>query len=233
MIAGKNFVSRLIKLEVPVPVGVRMEARRPGTRDRVLAAAERLFAEYGYDGVSIRQIGAEADAQIALINYHFGTKEDLYRAVFEHRIAPVNERRRAALARALATPGSPPRLVAVLDALARPWIEMRGTEEGRQYTRLIAREVNDPREAERGIVRDLLDPLAVEFLTAMEAVLPDRDRGDVHAAYHFLTSTLLLMLANPERVKRLSGDLIDDRSTDAAVGRLVSFVARSLRADDP
>ncbi len=67
----------------------------------------------------------------------------------------------------------------------------------------------------------------------MEAVLPGRDRGDVHAAYHFFTSTLLLTLANPERVKRLSGDLIDDRSTDAAVGRLVRFVARSLRASDP
>ena len=212
--------------------GFPKEAKRAGTRERILGTAERLFAEYGYDGVSIRQIGAAADAQIALISYHFGTKDKLYRAVFEHRINPVSERRRDALRGAMAAGGGRT-IEAVLDAFARPWIEMRGTEEGRQYTRLIAREVNDPREAERGIVRDLLDPLAVEFLAAMEAVLPDRDRGDVHAAYHFLTSTLLLTLANPERVKRLSGDLIDDRSTDAAVGRLVSFVARSLRTGDP
>ena len=212
--------------------GFPKEAKRAGTRERILGTAERLFAEYGYDGVSIRQIGAAADAQIALISYHFGTKDKLYRAVFEHRINPVSERRRDALRGAMAAGGGRT-IEAVLDAFARPWIEMRGTEEGRQYTRLIAREVNDPREAERGIVRDLLDPLAVEFLAAMEAVLPARDRGDVHAAYHFLTSTLLLTLANPERVKRLSGDLIDDRSTDAAVGRLVSFVARSLRTGDP
>ncbi len=213
--------------------GFPKESKRVGTRERILGTAERLFAEYGYDGVSIRQIGAAADAQIALINYHFGTKDKLYRAVFENRINPVSERRRDALRGALAAHGGERTIEAVLDAFARPWIEMRGTEEGRRYTRLIAREVNDPREAERGIVRDLLDPLAVQFLAAMEAVLPDQDRGDVHAAYHFFTSTLLLTLANPERVKRLSGDLIDDRSTDAAVGRLVRFVARSLRASDP
>ena len=209
------------------------EIKRSGTRERILGTAERLFAEYGYDGVSVRQIGAAADAQIALISYYFGTKDRLYRAVFENRISPVSERRREALRRAMAGEGAAPTIEAVLDAFARPWIEMRGTEEGRQYTRLIAREVNDPQEAERGIVRDLLDPLALEFLAAMEAALPDRDRSDVHAAYHFFTSTLLLTLANPERVKRLSGDLIDDRSNDAAVRRLVRFVARSLRATDP
>ncbi len=213
--------------------GFPKEAKRSGTRDRILGTAERLFAEYGYDGVSLRQIGAASDAQIALINYHFGTKDRLYRAVLENRISPVSERRRDALRRALSGAGGVPTIEAVLDAFARPWIEMRGTEEGRHYTRLIAREVNDPREAERGIVRDLLDPLAVEFLAAMESVLPDRSRSDVHEAYHFLTSTLLMTLANPERVKRLSGDLIDDRSHDGAVERLVRFVARSLRATDP
>ena len=67
----------------------------------------------------------------------------------------------------------------------------------------------------------------------MEDVLPDRSRGDVHWAYHFFTSTLLMTLANPERVKRLSGDLIDDRSDDVAVERLVRFVARSLRTTAP
>ena len=213
--------------------GFPREVKRAGTRERILETAERLFAEYGYDGVSTRQIGAAADAQIALINYHFGTKDKLYRAVFENRINPVSERRREALSSAMAADVGGRTIEAVLDAFARPWIEMRGTEEGRHYTRLIAREVNDPREAERGIVRDLLDPLAVEFLAAMKSVLPDRDRGDVHAAYHFFTSTMLLTLANPERVKRLSGDLLDDRSTDATVGRLVRFVARSLRATDP
>ncbi len=197
------------------------------TRDRILGSAERLFARYGYDGVSIRQIGAAACAQIALINYHFGTKDQLYRAVFERRIRPVSERRRAALAMAVAEQPKPS-LRAILDALARPWIEMRGTPEGRDYTRLIAREVNDPREADRGIVADLLDPIARDFIAAIEQALPGHDRADIHWAYLSFMGTLLVVLANPERVTRLSGALFDGQSDDAVVERLVGFVERAL-----
>ena len=216
-----------------MPVSLPQELKPPGTRHRILATAERLFADYGYDGVSMRRIGTEADAPIALIAYHFGSKEKLYRAVFEHRIVPLNERRRAALAQARSLPGSPPVIEAVLDALARPWIEMRDTDEGRHYTRLIAREVNDPREAGRGIVRDLLDPIALEFLDAMAQALPGRPRADIHWGYHVFVSTLLLTLANPERVVRLSGGLMDQLSGDDTVGHLVRFVARSLTAANP
>lgn len=209
-------------------MAVHGAVRRKGTatRDRILATAERLFAEYGYDGVSLRQIGAEADVQIALISYHCGTKDMLYRAVFENRIIPVSTRRRAALARAMRAPAG--RFEAVLDACARPWIEMRNTADGRNYTRLIAREVNDPRERERGIVADLLDPIAREFIAAMEAALPEHTTAELHMAYHVFIGALLLTLANTERVKRLSGDILEVQSDDALVLWLVGFVSAAL-----
>lgn len=205
--------------------------KRAPTRDRILEAAEQLFAAYGYDGVSLRLIGAESDAQIALINYHFGTKDMLYRAVFENRINPISERRRESLALALSAPGQVPSLVAILDAFARPWIEMRHTEAGRHYTRLIAREVNDPQEQERGIVAGLLDPIALDFIAAMKRALPDHDRVEIHWAYHVFLGALLLVLANTERVRRLSGDILDDHTDDAVVSRLVSFVVHALGAN--
>ncbi len=198
------------------------------TRARILAAAERLFAERGYHGVSLRQIGDEADAQIALINYHFGTKDMLYRAVFENRLKPVSERRQAALAAALACEGGRPTIEAVLDAFARSWIELRDTEDGCSYTRLIAREVNDPQEAERGILSDLLDPIARDFLAAMERSLPNHDRAEIHWAYHFFVGMLTLTMANPKRVSRLSGNLLEDQPHDIVVSRLVAFVTSAL-----
>lgn len=207
---------------------VRKEVRGVGTRERILATAERLFATYGYDGVSIRQIGADADAQIALINYHFGTKEELYRAVFENRIAPLTERRRAALARALSGKAGKPTIEAVLDALARPWIEMNRSEEGHHYTRLIAREGTDPRETERSILRDMLDPVAREFIAAMEQVMPDRSVTDIHWAYFFFISTLHSLLVNPGRIERLCPDLLDQQPIDTVVERLVHFVSQAL-----
>ncbi len=217
-------------MRTAAPANLPLAASRPATRHRILDTAERLFAERGYHAVSLRQIGDEADAQIALISYHFGSKELLYRAVFERRLTPVSERRRAALATAMAANAGQPTIEAVLDAFARPWIEMRDTEAGHFYARLIAREVNDPQEEERGIVASLLDPIARDFLHAMELALPGHERSDVHWAYHFFIGLLTLTMANPRRVKRLSGDLMD-QTIDVVVSRLIAFVSNGLQAN--
>ena len=63
-----------------------MSARqKPSKRDRILDVAERLFAEHGYDGVTIRQIASGAEVDVALASYHFGKKLDLFQAVFGRR----------------------------------------------------------------------------------------------------------------------------------------------------
>jgi AcrR family transcriptional regulator len=53
------------------------------TREKIIKAASRAFALNGYEGASIRTIVAEADVNQAAINYHFGSKEGLYRAVLQ------------------------------------------------------------------------------------------------------------------------------------------------------
>ncbi|WP_433361787.1 TetR family transcriptional regulator [Streptosporangium sp. CA-115845] len=54
---------------------------REGTRRRILDAARRLFADLGYDQVTMRMIAAEADANISLINRYFGSKRELFAEV--------------------------------------------------------------------------------------------------------------------------------------------------------
>jgi AcrR family transcriptional regulator len=208
-----------------------MSAKSERTRERILRAAERLFAQHGYDGVSVRDIGAAAKAQIALISYYFKNKEGLYRAIFQRRIEPVSVQRRAALQQLLARKKPPATIADVLDALARPWVELRDRPGGQHYTRLIAREVGDPNEARRGIVKDMLDPIAEEFIAAMEQVLPGRPRADNHWAYHFFIGALLLMLVNPERTQRLSGKLCDMSDGPAVLDHIVGFFSRALEGD--
>ncbi len=62
-----------------VPKGKRADL--PDTREALLSAATHIFAEKGYTATTIRQICAEANVNVALVNYHFSSKEDLYRAV--------------------------------------------------------------------------------------------------------------------------------------------------------
>jgi AcrR family transcriptional regulator len=73
------------------------------TRDRILDAAERLFARKGFHGVSVRDITGAADVDVALANYHFGSKQGLLEAVFLRRAADLNAER---LARRTSKPSS-------------------------------------------------------------------------------------------------------------------------------
>lgn len=205
-------------------------ANRSGevTRDRILDAAERLFSEHGFDGVSMRDLAIDGKVTLALVNYHFGSKEGLYRAVFERRIAPVSAERRARLAQVLGRTAPPPSIAEILDALARPWVELRGRPGGLAYARLVAREAGDPAEGRRGIVAEMLDPIAREFMTAMRRALPALTPRRVNWAYHFFIGSLLLILANPARVKRLSGRGCAIEDDEVVIREIVDFFASAL-----
>jgi AcrR family transcriptional regulator len=63
------------------------------TKDRILGAAEELFAQFGFAGTSLRQVTSRADVNIAAVNYHFGSKENLVNEVFRRRMDEMSERR--------------------------------------------------------------------------------------------------------------------------------------------
>ncbi|MFT4200579.1 TetR/AcrR family transcriptional regulator [Gordonia sp. (in: high G+C Gram-positive bacteria)] len=106
------------------------------TRERLLDCAEELFAKAPYDTVSVRAICAAADANVAAVHYHFGTKEDLVVALLGDRLVP-----RWATALESLTPGAPvPELV---DAVLHPFTRIQSEELGRTHLRLLSRLVAD------------------------------------------------------------------------------------------
>jgi len=122
-------------------------ATRPSkvTRNKIIKAAARIFAENGYDGASIRSIVAKADVNQAAINYHFGSKEGLYRAVLQMALQALQE-----------ADGSPPPLDAEAgrDAALRAFVgrqlqPMLGRDELSHYLRIFNRETVRPPPAFR------------------------------------------------------------------------------------
>jgi AcrR family transcriptional regulator len=96
------------------------------TRLQLIETAERLIAERGVHGVSLREIGAAAGQRnTGAVRYHFGTKEQLVNAVFEHRMAPINEHRIALLSEIVA-PAREQRLRGLIDAFLYPLAQMLG-----------------------------------------------------------------------------------------------------------
>src|SRR5437764_6402442 len=73
--------------------------RGPATKERILDVAEALFMEHGYEATSLRAITTAAEVNLAAVNYHFGSKEELFQAVLTRRLDPMNQQRLELLTR--------------------------------------------------------------------------------------------------------------------------------------
>ena len=110
------------------------------TRDRLLDAAERLFASRGIDGVSVRDIVAEAEANVASVNYHFGSKEGMLLAVLERRTKVLADRRAEQL-HDLETREQPPTVREIVETYHAPIAQLLEEDPvtGQRYLTLVAR----------------------------------------------------------------------------------------------
>jgi AcrR family transcriptional regulator len=111
---------------------------QPGARTALLDAAERLFAERGIGSVSLREVGAAAGQRNnSAAQYHFGSRDGLLRAVFERRMGPINDRRRAMLDD-LGAEGRTDDRRALVEALVLPLAESVTSTDESCYARFLA-----------------------------------------------------------------------------------------------
>ena len=207
-----------------------MPANSYKTRERILSAAEQLFAERGIDGVSMRDIAAIAMVPLALVSYHFGSKDALYRSIFTHRYEPLTEERMARLnAVDLKRPGAAT-LRQIVAAFLEPILRLRKARGGRHFAVLLAREASDPNEGRRGILSRYLDPTGKAFIDALQRALPKHSKADIAWGYQFLVGALVMNLCDTGRVTRLSGGVCKSGDTDAALERMVRFAAKGFEA---
>lgn len=200
------------------------------TRARILQAAERLFAEHGLDGVSVRTIAAAAHVDVAMIAYHFGSKLGLFHTVFRRRADPLNAMRLQALGAALPRAHGRPDLERVVYALAAPNIYLRHLPDmgGLEFGRIVVREMTDPKGEERGLIAEAFDPVVAKFLRALHEALPGASKKALHWAYHFTIGTLIQTMASTGRLEKVSGGLCSFKDPEEVLGYLVPFVMHGM-----
>ena len=103
------------------------------TKDRILSAAEELFAQHGFAGTSLRQVTSQADVNIAAVNYHFGSKENLVNEVFRRRMDEMTADRMARLE--AARRDHPDDLEALLAAFVEPALAMAQASSSLRFSR--------------------------------------------------------------------------------------------------
>lgn len=139
------------------------------TRDKLLDAAEKLIAEQGYAGTSLRQIIAEAGVNLASIHYHFGSKDELMHEVVRRKVSPVNDKR-LKLFDALKEKagGKPVPVQKLLEAFLLPMGEVASSHP--QFVRVMGRLVAE------GLLPSVIErnfkPIQVPFTNALREALP-------------------------------------------------------------
>jgi AcrR family transcriptional regulator len=204
---------------------------QPTKRDRILDAAEALFAERGYDGVTLRQIASEARVDVALASYHFGKKLDLFNAVFERRADALNRSRLEALRRVQqANAPTGPTVEQIIEAFLRPLeLTQENADPGwRHYLALIAY-VNNSTYWGKQMMSKLFDDLVQEFIAALRVALPGASDENLYWCYHNLSGALTLTFAQTERIDTLSKGKCLSSDFQAAYDHMIPFVAAGFR----
>ena len=210
-----------------------MAAPKGGTRERILDAAEGLFAEQGFEGASTRDIVAKSGDTIGSVNYHFGSKSVLISEVVRRRWDVIAAERRAAYQAATERAGGPPGIESVVHCIVIPYLEraMRGSQEWRSYALLQARILYTPAVYDE-VLRTLSEPVAKEFLGWMQAAMPNASLEDIGYSYQFMVGSMVECCAEMglDRIARVTDGVCSSANYDAISKRLVRFISAGVRS---
>lgn len=202
-----------------------------GTRERILAVAERMFAEVGYRAVSLRSITRESGVNLAAIHYHFGPKEALLEAIFAKRCGPMNARRLELLTRCRERPEGPPLLEQIIEAYLRPSLVWPDDPEGaRRFLRLRVAVAHEEQELSGDLISRHFDVVSRTFMAALRKVVPHLGEEEFYWRFHFLLGAHYYTLSNPRRIIRLTEGRCDPSNPEVALEHMVRFFADALRA---
>ena len=200
-----------------------------GTRDRILRTAERLFADRGFNGVSVRELAAAAQVNIASIGYHFDNKEGLLSEVYRRHCEPLIEERLRGLAVASRLRGNA-KIAAIIEAFIRPALQQVEAEDGETFIRLRAVLSGENSELLEKLVAENFDQSSTAFIDELCACLPHLSRTDVCWRFHFLLGTIYYTAAGPHRISAFSNGRCDPSDTEAVIKELVPFMTRAFQA---
>jgi AcrR family transcriptional regulator len=146
------------------------EARE--THERILEAAQKFFAEKGFDATSVRDITAEAGCNVAAVNYHFGGKENLYLESFRVMLESLRDQRLAVLD-GLMRRDPTPTLEEFLATFASGFLDPLVDEsKGRLFLVFVSREMLDPRLPPVVFLEEFIHPLVDRVMEALATVGP-------------------------------------------------------------
>jgi AcrR family transcriptional regulator len=197
---------------------------RNDTKTRILDTAEKLFGQNGFEATSLRDITAEAQVNLAAINYHFQSKDSLIDAVIQRRIEPVNQRRIEMLDAA----GPNPSIEQIVEAFVAPVLERDITT----MVPLMGRVLATPDIFVMRVFKKHLTAVAARFAEVMAVALPQLTAAERMWRLIFMAGTMAHVLSWSHVLPEMTGGLCDPSDRKAVTARVTRFVSAGLRAPE-
>ncbi|HLM52450.1 MAG TPA: TetR family transcriptional regulator [Pseudoxanthomonas sp.] len=198
------------------------------TKDRILGAAEELFAQHGFAGTSLRQVTSRADVNIAAVNYHFGSKDNLVNEVFRRRMDEMTELRLSQLK--LARERHPGELRPVLAAFVEPALALaQDRHGGGAFVRVVARAYAEKNDGLRRFLSDYYGHVLREFGRAIADCCPALSKEELYWRLDFLAGALTYAMADFGLIRR-PGNVTEAAHRERAAQELIRFAEAGIRA---
>jgi AcrR family transcriptional regulator len=218
----------------PARKSVAIDATSADTKTRILDAAELLFMEHGFEATSLRSLTSAAAVNLAAVNYHFGSKEELFQAVLTRRLDPMNQERielldrieREGLGRVLSCEK-------ILFAMLIPALRLARDEErgGKNFLRLLGRAYADPAPFIRHFLSEQYAVMIGRYKEAFQKALPHLSRQELTWRLHFVMGALSYTLAGTDALKLFAQVTATDKDNDELLlQRLAPFLVAGLKA---
>ncbi|MCQ9617790.1 TetR/AcrR family transcriptional regulator [Paenalcaligenes niemegkensis] len=217
-----------------------MKTKRQSTRERILNAAEQLFAQHGHENTTMRQITSTADVNLSAVNYHFGSKDSLIQAVFKRRLEAINEERLQIIEKLEAEAGGAPlKPSQIVEGFFGPLIRHAlGSGRGkRAFLPLLERSTSDPDGFIRAIFDEAHASVFDRYKDALFLSLVGVPEEEIIWRFHFMLGSVSYALMGTDQLRHAinaapsSASQADENQQLQA--RLMGFLLGGLRAPLP
>ena len=198
------------------------------TRLQIIQAAEKIFAQGGYRAMTLREVTNEAQVNLAAVNYHFGSKANLMRALSRDRFAPINEQRMKLLNAAIGKHAPDPvPLSEIYDALFRPLFTGVASAPVNDTTlmQIIGRALTEPADFMRSLHKEFFAELSRRFIIEIHRACPELTEEQIQYRFFLSISTMIGAVIEQVRLETISGGKLDGTNLDRILRELTAYVA--------
>lgn len=208
-----------------------IENHKHHTAERILDAAECLFAELGFEATTMRMITRRANVNLAAVNYHFGHKQDLFQQVLRRRLSQLNQARIEALDVLEADEDSDALSAEkVLRAFFIPAVRMASDTQdgGAAFMRLLGRTYTFPDAGVAKFIAEEYGPVMQRYLIASSRVIPQLPRAELAWRLHFMAGAVTYAISGADALSLVQQE--DSHVPEVLVERLICFFLGGLQA---